>query len=137
MGWNSTLTRKTPMKRTGFKTKPFFQRTKHPRNFKQGSLKPGKKTRAWDAVRAKLKVAFADAGITSCELGLAGCWRDNALGFAHSLKRRNIPRNSPLLEECILACNTCHDKIELLQEVAMAEVVRGTIKARRVAVARV
>lgn len=97
-------------------------------------LGAGKKTKAWDAARAKLKTAFKRAGITTCELAHPGCWRDNALGFAHSRKRRNIPPGSPLLFEVALACNACHDRIEILPEEEMREVVRGVIKARRVAV---
>lgn len=97
----------------------------------------GKKTAAWDATRAALKVVFARAGIVTCELRYQGCWRDNALSFAHSRKRRNIPRGSILLQEVALCCTACHDKIECLPEAEMAQIVRQTIAARPVTVASV
>lgn len=90
----------------------------------------GKKTIAWDAERAKLKVRFLSMGITSCELKYQGCWRDNALGFAHSKKRNDIQKPHELSEVC-LACSPCHQKIELLPKKEMAKVVRDIIHARR------
>lgn len=92
--------------------------------------------RQWDAVRAKLKPLFEKAGITSCELGLPGCWHDNALGFAHSLKRRFIVTPEQEQEVCLL-CSPCHDKIEVQEHGAMAAAVRMTIAARKVPVEKI
>lgn len=90
----------------------------------------GKKTNAWEKERAKLKVRFLAWGITTCELFYPGCWRDNALGFAHAKKRRNLKPHE--LGEVILACNPCHDQIEILPETEMTKVVRGVITKRKV-----
>lgn len=91
--------------------------------------KRGKKTREWEKVRAKLKTAFEEAGITRCEIGCTGCWRDDGLGFAHSLKRRDIKTMEQMLE-CALACNACHDVIEAMPHARMADVVRSVIARR-------
>lgn len=88
----------------------------------------GKRTLAWENVRAKLKVKMLTLGITTCELQFTGCWRDNALGFAHAKKRRNLKPHE--LSEAILVCNPCHDQIELLPEQEMTRVVRDTIRKR-------
>lgn len=95
-----------------------------------GRLKPkGKKGTAWDAVRAELKIKFEERGVTFCELRLPGrCWYDNALGFAHSLKRRNIVGDQ-IMEVC-LSCNPCHDIIESKPEAEMAAIVRAIIAKR-------
>ncbi len=89
----------------------------------------GKKGTAWARERAKLKVAFERAGITTCEAQGLGCWRDNGLGFAHTLKRRNATTPEQL-REVVLACNHCHDALELLPEHLMAVAIRGIIAAR-------
>jgi hypothetical protein len=129
--FNSTLTRRTPMKRSAFKRKPG-------KPMKRTAIKrAGKKTNEWERVRGLMKAEFKRAGITVCEIAGRGCWRDNGLGFAHSLKRRNIPNGSPLLEEAVLACNVCHDVIEGFKEGAMATLVRALIAQRPVEVASV
>lgn len=141
----SGLKRFTPLKRNSPLKRYQWNRTKRPkdRNWSKGqkftTLGRGKKTKEWeDKVRPNLKVVFAAAGITTCELGIAGCWRDNALGFAHSLKRRNIPRNNKaLLTEVALLCSVCHDKIERLPEAEMAVVIRGIIADRPAPVAAI
>jgi hypothetical protein len=89
-------------------------------------LKPGKKTKQWAKTRAKLKEKFYSAGITTCELMFEDCWYDNGLGFAHSRKRRHVTN----LEEVILACNNCHDKIEKRPEDEMYFIVLAIIEAR-------
>ena len=88
----------------------------------------GKKTDSWKEVLAELKVRFERAGITSCELRLDGCWRNNALSFAHSKKRRKIEEGE-LTETCLL-CVPCHQKIEFRKD--MTEIVRGVINQRKV-----
>ncbi len=121
--WGSTLKRKTPMRKTAFKRKEFI-----PGQKVKPALGKGKKTKAWEKTRSSLKERFKRAGITVCELVLPGCWRDNGLGFAHSLKRRNIKDDQ--LEEVVLACNSCHDVIEVKPESEMAEIVRAIIGRR-------
>lgn len=83
----------------------------------------------WIPLRRKLKVAFERASITTCELGYTGCWNDNALGFAHSLKRRNIATLEQRAE-VILACNHCHDILKLSPENEMRYLVCRTIQKR-------
>ncbi len=95
----------------------------------------GKRTLAWDSMRRKLKVAFQRAGITTCELQMDGlCWWNDGLGFAHSRKRRNIPPGSPLLAECALACNYCHDIAEKMPESEMRSLILVVISERKVPV---
>lgn len=77
---------------------------------------PAKKG-TWEAERQKLKQIFLDKGITSCEVRKSGCWRDNALSFAHQHKRifYKIRGNEGLLgdfNQVLLACVPCHEKIE-------------------------
>lgn len=93
-----------------------------------GIKRRGKKTNAWEQERARLKPLFQRAGITSCEFGLPGCWRDNALGFAHPMKRRNTP--AALLHRVALACNVCHDIIERKPEAEMRSAVEAVISGR-------
>lgn len=102
--------------------------------------KLGKKGKAWNEARRKLKDAFLAAGITSCELRAAirrtipaarlDCWRDNGLGFAHTHKRRNITTPEGLLEVA-LSCNNCHDFVEGLKENEMAAIIRNAIARRQ------
>ena len=63
----------------------------------------------------KLKRIYLEKGITSCELRFAGCWGDNALGFAHKHKRswyRGQDHKLSEFDQTILACTPCHQKIE-------------------------
>ena len=132
--WGSSLSRKTPLrakKPWDRKGKPLERKTaltaKKPIN------RAGKKTKAWYACRAKLKTRFMRAGITTCELQYEGCWHDDGLGFAHSKKRRNITTEEQL-EEVILSCSSCHDRVEAKPESEMAAIIRAVIAARPVEV---
>jgi hypothetical protein len=91
----------------------------------------GDKTDQWDTTRAQLKVRFEMAGVTTCELRYPGCWKNNALSFAHSKKRRKIEGDE--LSECILVCVPCHNRLEYGQN-DMYEIVRRVIAARKVKV---
>jgi len=91
-------------------------------------LKAGKRTREWQRVREQLKPRFEAAGITRCEFRYQGCWRDNALSFAHMRKRRNLMPNE--LKVVALACIPCHDKLELMPEPLMAQTVADVIRQR-------
>lgn len=89
----------------------------------------GKKTKAWNDVRAELKIKFQRAGIMSCEIKRPSiCWKNNALTFAHPDKRINIAPED--LHIVVLACTPCHQWIEPKKD--MEEIIERTIKARRV-----
>lgn len=92
-------------------------------------LGAGKKTRAWADARRLLKRQFLDAGITTCELRFGGCWRDSALGFAHCRKRRHLKEGE--LYHVILACNPCHDRLEVMGAEEMHIRVHRVIDTRR------
>jgi hypothetical protein len=78
-------------------------------------------------------VRFQVAGITSCELGYPGCFRNNFLSFAHSKKRRYITSQEELEEVC-LACQKCHDDVEYSGRKNMYNTVRSVIARRKVKV---
>jgi hypothetical protein len=122
------LKRKTPL-RARHKPRHAPPDPKKVRTYR-GINKKGKRVKEWDAVRAELKQECIILRITRCELRLSGCNGDWALGFAHSLKRRNIPPGSPLLREACLACNHCHDIIERLPERFMGVFVRTALEMR-------
>lgn len=84
----------------------------------------------WAKLRPSLVKSFGAAGIIRCEIGAKGCWRDNALGFAHSKKRRNITTEEER-REVILACCVCHDVIELFSEAEMGQTIREIISKRK------
>jgi uncharacterized protein YheU (UPF0270 family) len=91
-------------------------------------LGAGKKTKAWDEAREKLKKQFAAWGITKCELNYEGCWRDNSLGFAHLDKRRYLTEAD--LMQVVLACNECHQTIEVQSREEMRKELEEVIKNR-------
>lgn len=91
----------------------------------------GKKTKAWEKERRKLKIQFERNGITSCELRYEGCWGDRALGFLHLRKRRHLKPEE--LSIVVLGCNPCHDKVEILPECQMYEILSGVIESRELA----
>ena len=88
----------------------------------------GKKGRAWINTRASLKKDFQRWGITSCEIRFGGCWNDNALGFAHVDKRKNLGEGE--LTKVVLACNPCHDVVEKWPSSKMREFLEKIIKDR-------
>lgn len=98
-------------------------------------IKAGKKTLEWEKVRrTELIPQFEEWGITTCEIKIEGvCWNNNALGFAHTLKRRDITTPEQL-RRVVLACNPCHDIVEhRCQEyfgVSMETYLEGIIKRR-------
>lgn len=88
----------------------------------------GKKTKAWNDVRAELKPKFLAVGITSCELKRPNiCWRNNALTFAHPDKRINIKEED--LGRVICICTPCHIWLEPQKD--MAEIVAKIINIRK------
>lgn len=126
--WNSTLKRKTPLRaKKPFRSKPKPLQRGASRMTRSKGLGKGKKTKQWDADRAKLKKLFAAAGITVCEVQEKGCFGDNYLGFAHSKKRRNVVTLEDRFEVC-LACNSCHDKIENTPERVLEVIASRRVK---------
>lgn len=91
--------------------------------------KLGKKGKQWVSIRAELKKRFEAAGITTCEIQYAGCWRDNGLGFCHSKKRRNCSEAD--LWIVILGCNRCHDILETRPHAEMEKIVLEIISERQ------
>lgn len=97
-------------------------------------LGAGKKTRQWNATRAKLKVRFERAGITRCEFPMEvhdgmSCGSTFAMSFAHRFKRRNITTQEEL-ETCALLCERHHSGLELLKEAEMRARITDIIAAR-------
>jgi len=91
----------------------------------------GKKTMTWVEVREVLRAKFHHAGITECELRLKDvCWRNTALGFAHTEKRRKLEISD--LPHVALLCNPCHQVIEPMKPEKMKNIINGLIKVRKV-----
>lgn len=89
----------------------------------------GKKGRQWANVRRnELKPAFEAMGVTSCELRYENCANDDYLGFAHAAKRRKLSVDD--LNHVILACNFCHDLLEVMPPEEMQRIVDETIHNR-------
>ena len=82
----------------------------------------GKKTTEWDVARAELKKHFELAGIVSCQLRWKGCWVNNALSFAHRLKRRFITDEEEL-RIVGLVCIPCHNLLEPMPSEKMYQIV--------------
>lgn len=132
-----TMNRYSTLRRTGFKRKTFEQaQDEHPspRCFglnREKGLKPGKKTKAWDRERRKLKIESERTGLTTCELrGVIPheCSYNNFLGYAHDAKRRKLSAED--LKRAILICNNVHDIIEAWPAEEMKQIVNDTIAAR-------
>lgn len=89
----------------------------------------GKKGKAWIDARAQLKIEFENHfGITACELRYRGCAYDDYLGFAHAAKRRKLTPED--LDHVILACNFCHDQIEIKSPEEMKRIVDAICRER-------
>lgn len=97
---------------------------------KPKKIKKVSKVEEWNRVRRELVQEFKDRNITSCELGLEGCQRNNFLTFAHTVKRRYVTD----LKRVVLACVLCHSKIEYdsikWTGLKMEEYLEGIIKNR-------
>jgi hypothetical protein len=118
--WNSTL----PQRKQGLARGSIQRRPEKPYRWPKG-----KKTLAWEKTRAKLKVVFEAAGITTCEVGAEQCCVDNLLGFMHRLKRRNITTQQEL-ETVALGCWNCHSILERMPERRMFDVITQIIADR-------
>ncbi len=78
----------------------------------------GKRTKQNREANIKLKQEYMNRGYTDparCEANLAGCTGTFTVGFCHKHKRGWYYTRPELLgsfRETILACTTCHDKLE-------------------------
>lgn len=128
------------MRRSGFKRKSYSEARDALRE-KQGkrpscfgarkALKAGRKTKAWNAERRKLKADSERNNRTTCELrGVIphDCTVDNFLGYAHAAKRRKL--SSEDLSHAILICNNVHDIIERWSPEDMKWIVDEMIERR-------
>lgn len=88
-----------------------------------------KKMKVWNNTRNELKLDFKTRGITTCELRLPDCWGDDALGFAHADKRRNIVGDD--IKKVIVACGSCHAWLERQKRAYMTDLVELVIKHRK------
>lgn len=98
---------------------------------KKGLNPIGKKGANWNDARAQLIILFEKNGITECEIKYKGCWKDNALGFAHVDKRRFLSQEdvrSP--NKVVLACNPCHQIVEQESREEMRKELDKIIAAR-------
>lgn len=116
--------KKTALRSNPEKTLAWINRSRKP------LPKTGKRTQQWEKVRRNLKPKFERAGITSCELRWPGCWKDNALGFAHAKHRRNLGPGE--LSIVILVCNICHDLLDKLPDEDTEHIVMKTISERKI-----
>lgn len=73
------------------------------------------RVKEWDKARKKLKKEYANKEITTCELRFTSCTVSNFLSFAHKYKR-NDPRCTHDFNGTILACISCHSRIEYNRE---------------------
>lgn len=94
----------------------------------RSTLKSSKQN-AWKQLRKELFEELASLGISSCELMLPECTGRLMLTLAHSKKRRKIKTDAEL-REVIVACSSCHYKIEYLPENEMYSIVLKVIENR-------
>lgn len=87
----------------------------------------------WNKIRARIKLKFEKAGITTCELRLPGCTYGNFLTFAHSKKVRHWETLEDA-EDVILACQKCHGFIEALgqRNLFTMKEIHDRVKQRRI-----
>lgn len=89
------------------------------------------KVATWTKARGELVKEFAKMGITSCEIKLGRCTGNQFLGFAHTVKRRDVTD----LKRVVLACTNCHSMVEYAPyrwvKMGMEEFLEGIIKSRR------
>jgi len=90
----------------------------------------GDKVNEWTEARKEIKQQFQVWKIFKCELNYKGCWKDNALTFAHAEKRRKLTKED--LYKVALLCVPCHDQIEYLPAGEMKRIVEGIIRVRKI-----
>lgn len=63
----------------------------------------------------KLRILYTDIGVDKCEVNLQGCLYTSFLGFAHRHRRywyKSKPHLLYALEQTVLACVLCHNKLD-------------------------
>lgn len=108
---------------------------------KRHYIKPGKKTKDWEAAKLILKPAFENVGITYCEVGsyLIQFEEHQAkmeainhwffMTWAHGDKRDNLVGNE-LITLVAFCCQGCHNYIEPRAD--MREIIEAVIASRKV-----
>lgn len=79
----------------------------------------GKITERNKHANKKLKELYIDKDIRFCEVGLPGCLVGDFLTFAHRHKRvayLSCPEKLYAFDETVLACVSCHEKMEVSRE---------------------
>lgn len=102
-----------------------FKAKKQPKPIKQ----IGKKGKLNLDANIQMKKDFEALGITECEVKLKGCWKSNALTFAHLDKRRYLKKED--LTTGVLACTPCHIEIEKYSREKMKAFLEDIIKNRK------
>lgn len=97
-------------------------------------IKPGKKTKAWEADRNELKEIFKNNGVTKCEIKfkIPKCFKDNFLGFAHT--RRRVTLTAEQIGDAhynVLACQSCHNEVDFVMKKEKAEKILDRIVKNR------
>jgi hypothetical protein len=91
--------------------------------------KGGRKTLAWEAARALLKIRFRRAGIESCEATFPhDCWQTSGLSFAHSKRRNDIVGDE--IYEVALLCPDAHRIADDRPKAETTELIRSIIAKR-------
>jgi hypothetical protein len=105
-------------------------------------IKPGAKTNEWEAAKKVLKPAFAEVGLTFCEVGKYLLQNPDYeaimlqhrhyffLTWAHGDKRDNLVGDE-LLTLVVLSCVDCHNYIEKLPREEMRAIVESIISHRQ------
>ena len=91
-------------------------------------LRAGKRTKEWQRIRERIKPLFELVGITRCEFRFEGCLGGIFLSFAHVDKRRFLKPGE--LERPALACQSCHNKLDLMPREKMRATVEKVIAER-------
>lgn len=88
---------------------------------------------SWNSVRKKLKPLFLEAGVTWCELSWEGCDWPKTKTFAHSMRRVYLETKEDM-EDVILACQTCHGKLDAKEHEDTYNIVQAAKLKRQVPV---
>lgn len=99
-------------------------------NLPKPMVKIGKKMKTDAEIRKENIVRFYKIGITSCEIKMEGCWKNNALSFAHLEKRRKLTEDD--LRVVVLACIPCHSIVEQWFAGRMKKFLTEIINSRKV-----
>src|SRR5438309_2215150 len=119
------MLQETPDLSQSYNPVPKVYKTKKPPK----KLGAGQKTKSWEETREELKKEFAANGIKTCEAHFKGCWKNNALSFAHADKRRFLSKED--LKSVALLCSPCHAQLEVKPREEMKKIIMDIIKKRK------